>query len=105
MGDTEIIPAFDIERLVHTIRNQRVILDSDLAQVYGVETRSLNQAVKRNLERFPADFLLRLSEEEAEEARALRSQFVILKPGRGHRKFLPYAFTEHGALMAATFKT
>jgi hypothetical protein len=56
MGDTEIIPAFDIERLIHTIRNQRVILDSDLAQIYGVESRSLNQAVKRNLERFPATF-------------------------------------------------
>jgi hypothetical protein len=102
MGGSEIIPAFDIERLIHTVRNQRVILDSDLAKIYGVDTRSLNQAVKRNLQRFPADFLLRVSEQEAAEIRALRSQFVMLKTGRGkHRKFLPYGFTEHGALMAA----
>ena len=107
----------DEPRIV-TVRGQRVILDADLAEMYGVEVRALNQAVKRNAERFPSDFAFQLTTEEAEdlksqfvisslqttadEADALRSQFVILKKGRGrHRKFQPWAFTEHGALMAA----
>lgn len=74
-------------------------LDRDLATTYGVETRTLNQAVKRNAERFPEDFMFQLTREEA---MASRSQTVILKSGRGQNiKFLPYAFTEHGAIQAA----
>ncbi|HZF29449.1 MAG TPA: ORF6N domain-containing protein [Gammaproteobacteria bacterium] len=73
------------------------MLDQDLAVLYGVETRALVQAAKRNAERFPGDFMFQL---KADEVAALRSQLVILKSGRGqHRKYLPYAFTEHGALM------
>jgi len=75
------------------------MLDVDLAALYGVTTKRLNEQVRRNLERFPADFMLQLTREEWS---ALRSQFATLKVGRGqHRKYLPYAFTEHGALMAA----
>ena len=76
-----------------------MILDTDLAPIYGVPTKRLNQAVKRNAKRFPPDFLFQLT---AEESNSLRSQIVTLKSGRGqHRKFLPYAFTENGAIMAA----
>jgi ORF6N domain len=100
---TDIIPVQDIAPLIQFIRDRRVILDSDLAKVYGVETRSLNQAVRRNQDRFPAEFLFQLTPDEASEALRLRSQTVILKAGRGrHPKYLPLAFTEHGALMAAT---
>jgi hypothetical protein len=75
----------------------RVMLDADLALLYEVEAKVLNQAVKRNIERFPADFMFQLS---VEEAAFLRSQNVTLKPGRGqHRKYLPYAFTEQGVAM------
>ncbi|MBW8781096.1 MAG: ORF6N domain-containing protein [Verrucomicrobia bacterium] len=85
---------------IHTIRKQRVVLDADLAFLYGVETKRFNEAVRRNIERFPDDFRLELT---AEEATALRSQFATLKPeGRGrHRKYAVTVFTEHGALMAA----
>lgn len=73
------------------------MLDADLAELYGVEIKALNQAVKRNAERLPEDFMFQLTVEEFE---SLRSQIVTLKSGRGqHRKYLPYAFTEHGALM------
>ena len=86
-----------LDPLIHEIRGERVILDADLARIYGVETRTLNQAVRRDLNKFPPDFLLRLTPEEAEEVHRSRSQIVILK--RGHNlKFLPYAFTEHGAI-------
>ena len=82
------------------MRGQKVMLDSDLAELYGVPTKRLNEQVKRNIDRFPPDFMFRLSQEEAE---ILRSQNATLKGGRGqHRKYLPYAFTEHGAIMAAT---
>jgi len=102
MSKTELMLAPDVARLIHSVRNQRVILDSDLASLYGVQTRALNQAVKRNGDRFPQDFMFHLREDEAAEVLRLRSQTVILKAGRGqHRKYLPYAFTEHGALMAA----
>jgi len=89
-----------LDQLIRTIRGKRVILDADLAAIYGVPTKSLNQAVRRNPERFPEDFAFQVS---AEEFVVLRSQIVTLeKPGRGqHRKYLPLAFTEHGALMAA----
>jgi hypothetical protein len=91
--------ADSIESRIFTVRGNRVILDSDLAQIYSVETRVLNQAVRRNREKFPADFMFQLSKSEYA---GLRSQSVILEEGRGrHRKYLPYAFTEHGALQAA----
>ncbi|MEZ5515757.1 MAG: ORF6N domain-containing protein [Steroidobacteraceae bacterium] len=97
---SESVEARDIADQIRIVRGQRVLLDSDLAELYGVETRMLNQAVRRNIERFPADFLLQLTESEVN---SLRSQIVILKRGRGqHRKFVPLAFTEHGAIMAAT---
>ena len=107
-----------IESLILVVRRQRVILSADLANIYRVETRSLNQAVKRNVMRFPGDFVFRLTRDEFE---ALRSQNAILADGRvapvkaailksqsvisswgGARRSLPYAFTEHGAIMAAT---
>lgn len=86
---------------VHTIRKCQVVLDSDLAKIYGVETKVFNQAFKRNSKRFPSEFAFQLSDDEW---LALRSQIVTLKPpGRGrHRKYLPWVFTEHGALMAST---
>ena len=101
---------------IHTVRGQRVVLDSALAALYGVSTIAFNQAVRRNLRRFPSDFLFRLSQSEfamvksstaippPEAGGSLRSQNVILEiGGRGrHRKYRPLAFTEHGAIMAAT---
>jgi ORF6N domain len=85
---------------IQIVRGQRVLLDSALAALYGVTTKAFNQAVRRNISRFPSDFLLQLTESEGA---ALRSQTVTLKPGRGqHRKYAPLAFTEHGAIMAAT---
>ena len=82
-----------------TVRNEPVVLDSDLASLYDVETRVFNQAIRRNRHRFPADFAFRLTKKEWS---SLRSQFVILKSGRGrHRKYPPWVFTEHGAIMAA----
>jgi hypothetical protein len=96
---TALVPVESITHSILIVRGQRVIVDRDLAGIYGVETRTLNQAVKRNAERFPEDFRFQLT---AEEAYVSRSQPVILKPGRGHNlKFLPYAFTEHGAIQAA----
>lgn len=91
------IPIERVEQAILVIRGEKVILDSDLAALYGVETRSLLQAVKRNHQRFPSDFMFQLTRKEFD---SLRSQFVISK-GRGGRRFLPYAFTEHGAIMAA----
>ncbi len=97
---TEIIPSVDVAPLIRFIREQRVILDSDLAAIYGVATKNLNRAVKRNLHRFPAEFVFIL---HPEEVAALRCQTGTLKGERGrHRKYPPYAFTEHGALMAST---
>ena len=82
------------------LRGQAVILDSDLAALYGVPTFRFNEAVKRNRSRFPEDFIFQLTKEEAEEWRRSRSQFAILKRGQ-NIKYLPHAFTEHGALQAA----
>lgn len=87
-----------VEPLIREVRGERVILDTDLARVYGVPTFRFNEAVKRNLKRFPADFRFQLT---AEEAAALTSQIAMSKQGRGGRRTLPYAFTEHGAIMAA----
>ncbi len=89
-----------IDTLIRKIRDQRVILDSDLARVYDVSTKAFNQAIKRNLARFPEDFIFRLSKAEAEAVQISRSQTVTLKRGQ-NVKYLPYAFTEHGALQAA----
>jgi hypothetical protein len=87
------LPAEYIAQSILFLRGQRVILDRQLAAIYGVETRTLNQAVKRNSARFPEDFMFQLNQEEAEHS---RSQPVILNAGRGHNiKYLPYAFTEH----------
>ncbi|HEY5297882.1 MAG TPA: ORF6N domain-containing protein [Verrucomicrobiae bacterium] len=93
-------PALEpVEPLIQMFRAERVILDSDLARIYGVETGALNRAVKRNSGKFPADFMFQLT---AAEFKSLRCQIGILKPSRGkHRKFLPFVFTEHGAIMAA----
>ena len=89
-----------IESVIVVVRGHRVIMAADLARIYGVETRVLNQAVKRNLEKFPGGFIFRLTRDEAETLSRSRSQSVILKRGQ-NIKFLPHAFTEHGALMAA----
>jgi phage regulator Rha-like protein len=94
------VDAVHIESLILTIRTERVILDSDLAALYGVETRVLNQAVKRNIDKFPDDFMFRLTRDEAQQWRRSRSQSVILKRG-SNIKYVPFAFTEHGAIMAA----
>lgn len=85
----------EVKNLIYEIRNQRVMLDSDLAKLYGVETKNLNRAVKRNIERFPEDFMFQLTEEEWQ---VLRCQFGTSNK-RGGRKYLPYAFNEHGILM------
>ena len=94
-------PKKPIETLIITIRNQKVILDADLAEVYDVPTKRLNEQVKRNADRFPEDFLFQLTREEAEEIQRSRSQIATLKRGQ-NLKYLPFAFTEHGAIMAAT---
>jgi phage regulator Rha-like protein len=96
-GQNGLVPVERIERAIILVRGEKVLLDRDLAEIYGVETKVLNQAVKRNPSRFPSDFMFQLTGEEWE---SLRSQFVTLKRGE-HRKYLPYAFTEHGALMLA----
>src|SRR5437660_12783153 len=113
---TSVILIEQIDGMIHTIRGVRVMLDRDLAKIYGVATFRFNEAIKRNRHRFPEDFMFQLT---AKEAAALRSQLAILngtigegltpnssqiailKKGRGqHRKYRPYAFTEHGALQA-----
>lgn len=94
-------PTEPLDLPIYTVREQSVVLDSDLAAVYEVETRVFNQAFRRNRDRFPADFAFQLTDDEWD---ALRSQFVIFKQfGRGkNRKYLPWVFTEQGALMFAT---
>jgi len=98
MADKGLIPQEIIENKIYLIRDQRVMLDSDLARLYEVDTKVLNQAVKRNIDNFPADFMFQLTEEENI---SLRSQIVTLKRGQ-HRKYTPYAFTEHGVLMLSS---
>jgi len=98
MTKVDLVPAELVERRILSIRGQNVIIDTDLAELYDVETRRLNEQVKRNRERFPDDFVFQLSQEEFA---ALRSQSAISNAGRGGRRTPPYAFTEHGALMAA----
>jgi hypothetical protein len=88
-----------IERRIFFIRGQKVMLDSDLAELYGVPTSRLNEAVKRNRTRFPPDFMFQLSEQELD---SLISQIAISNAGRGGRRTLPYAFTEHGVAMLSS---
>lgn len=91
------LPSEALEQVLVVVRGHRVILDADAAALFGVETKALNRAVKRNLERFPADFMLQLTVEEFD---ALRYQSGTSNaPGRGGRRYLPYAFTEHGVAM------
>ena len=91
----------NLDSLIRTIRGQKVLIDADLARIYGVETKRLNEQVKRNSSRFPEDFMFKLSADEAAALEASRSQNATLKRG-GNIKYAPYAFTEHGAIMAAT---
>jgi hypothetical protein len=95
---TFVIPQQPVEGLIRTIRGQRVILDADLAKVYGVTTARLNQQVKRNADRFPEDFAFQLT---VDEFAGLMLQIATSKEGRGGRRKLPFAFTEYGAIMAA----
>lgn len=92
------VPAERIRDAIFVVREQKVILDADLALLYGVPTKRFNEAVKRNLAKFPSDFMFVLT---AEEWDALRSQFATSNVQRGGRRYLPYVFTEHGALMAS----
>ena len=92
------ITAEQIERVIVLIRGHKVMLDRDLAELYGVEVKQLKRQVKRNQDRFPADFMFELSKEEYD---ALRSQFGTLKRGE-HSKYLPYAFTEQGVAMLSS---
>ena len=88
-----------IQKMIHEIRGYKVMLDSDLAALYEVPTHRLNEAVKRNVKRFPSDFMFQLTEDEWE---SLRSQIAISKNARGGRRFAPYVFTEHGVSMLST---
>ena len=95
-----VIPAERIEQSILLLRGHKVMLDADLAALYGVSIKAFNQAVKRNRQRFPEDFMFQLT---PEENAALRSQIVTLETGRGkHRKYLPYAFTEQGVAMLSS---
>ena len=93
----QLVPAKPVESLIRVIRGQKIILDADLAALYGVQTGHLNRAVKRNPDRFPQEFMFRLTADER-----LKCQFGISNKGRGGRRFLPYAFTEHGVVMLSS---
>ena len=99
MAKTAIVVAKKVDSKIFVLRGQRVILDRDLAELYGVQVRHLNQQAKRNAKRFPPAFRFQLS---PHEWKILRSQNVISSEGHGGTRYLPYAFTEHGAIMAAT---
>ena len=108
---TKKIHTYNIQNKIHTIRDTQVMLDRDLAKLYGVETRVLNQAVKRNMNRFPTEFMFQLNKTELEDWKSqivisnsiLKSQNVILNKKQGqHSKYLPYAFTEPGAVMLSS---
>jgi len=98
-GQTSLVPVERIERAILSIRGEKVMLDSDLAELYGVETKVLNQAVKRNVSRFPEDFMFQLT--AIEVFKLNRSQIVTGSQKHRDPRFPPYAFTEHGALMLA----
>ena len=96
--DNNSLPAaMNIESLIYLVRDEQVMLDSDLARLYGVETKVLNQAVKRNIRRFPADFMFQLTREEC-----LRSQIVTSNGKRGGTRYMPFAFTENGVAMLSS---
>ncbi len=98
MSKQSVSPVEIISLLIRTFRGQKVVLDTDLALIFGVPTFRFNEAIKRNRKRFPNDFMFQLT---AAEAESLTSQIAMSKPGRGGRRTLPYAFTENGAIMAA----
>lgn len=104
MSNNIILSQKEIEHRIYTVRGKQVMLDSDLAGIYQVETKVFNQAIRRNIERFPENFCFQLS---ADEWESLRSQFVTLNSGRGqHRKYLPFAFTEQGiAMLSAVLRS
>ena len=95
----ELILVETIEQKIYLVRGHKVMLDRDLAEMYEVPTRRLNEQVKRNISRFPSDFMFQLSSEEADN---LRSQFAISSPGHGGRRYLPYVFTEQGVAMLSS---
>jgi hypothetical protein len=95
-----ILPLETVERKIFILRGHRVMLDRDLAELYGVSVKRLNEQVRRNQERFPMDFMFRLNKEEEKAVLLSRSQFATLKRG-GNIKYAPYVFTEHGAVMLA----
>ncbi|NQT35450.1 ORF6N domain-containing protein [bacterium] len=97
-SSSSIIPSERIESRILLIRGKKVMLDTDLAELYGVQTKVLNQAVKRNIGRFPTDFLFKLTKEEKHELVTNCDRFALLK----HSTVMPNAFTEHGAIMAAS---
>lgn len=97
--ETSLLPTERIEKSIYLIRGEKVMLDSDLADLFGIETKNLNKAVKRNIDRFPAEFMFQLN---YQEVAALRFQIGTSNEGRGGRRTLPYAFTEHGTIMLAT---
>ena len=99
MPKRRVMPAFGVESRILFLRSPRVILDADIAKLYGVPVKRLNQQVKRNQERFPSDFMFQLTDKEHD---GLRSQIATSEKGRGGRRYAPFAFTEHGAIMAAT---
>src|SRR5260221_9853590 len=96
---TQLVPVERVAKLIHFARGEKVLLDADLATLYGVETKALNRAVGRNRSRFPQDFMFQLT---AEEAEVLRCQIGTSKTGRGGRRYLPYAFTEQGVAMLSS---
>ena len=98
MEENKLLTQISIESLIYEIRGQKVMLDRDLARLYGVETKVLNQAVKRNIKRFPEDFMFQLTYDEC-----LRSQIVTLNTKQGHHlKYLPHVFTEQGVAMLSS---
>lgn len=99
MSTTNLIPLEKIEKAIYLIRGEKVMLDRDLACLYGVATKLLNRAVKRNLQRFPQDFMFQLT---TDEAKVLRYQIGTSKKGRGGRRYLPYVFTEQGVAMLSS---
>lgn len=99
LSNADLIPSDRIEKTIYLIRGEKVMLDHDLALLYDVETKVLNRAVKRNLQRFPADFMFQLTVEEADR---LRCQIGTSNKGRGGRRYRPYVFTEQGVAMLSS---
>jgi hypothetical protein len=97
--DRSLVPIEQIERSIHVIRGHRVMLDDDLARLYGVTTKRLNEAMRRNRERFPSDFAFQITRQEV---MALRSQIATSNVGRGGRRYRPWAFTEQGVAMLSS---